>query len=165
MITRPSSELPKPGPEEDLFGDDIGCDDVVGCDVTVGCDVVVVEVDDVIGFLLGDIRSSVDWEDFRMGDDDGDDLGATGDVTEQFLAGKFEFSFPAQELSVAERIKKFLKSKLCRPAAAFLLGVSGFLFGVSAFFGSAFLSGTALPLLSSFKSSRINFLLSTSPSS
>ena len=157
MITRPSSELPKPGPEEDLFGDDIGCDDVVGCDV--------VEVDDVIGFLLGDIRSSVDWEDFRMGDDNDDDLGATGDVTEQFLAGKFEFSFPAQEFSVAERIKKFLKSKLCRPAAAFLVGVSGFLFGVSAFFGSAFLSGTALPLLSSFKSSRINFLLSTSPSS
>ena len=157
MITRPSSELPKPGPEEDLFGDDIGCDVVVGCDV--------VEVDGVIGFLLGDIRSSVDWEDFRMGDDNDDDLGATGDVTEQILAGKFEFSFPAVEFSVAERIKKFLKSKLCRPAAAFLVGVSGFLFGVSAFFGSAFLSGTALPLLSSFKSSRINFLLSTSPSS
>ena len=132
--------------------------------VVVGCDVV--EVDGVIGFLLGDIRSSVDWEDFRMGDDDDDDdLGATGDVTEQFLAGKFEFSFPAQELSVAERIKKFLKSKLCRPAAAFLFGVSGFLFGVSAFFGSAFFCGNALPLLSSFKSSRINFLLSTSPSS
>ena len=157
MITRPSSELPKPGPEEDLFGDDIGCDVVVGCDV--------VEVDGVIGFLLGDIRSSVDWEDFRMGDDNDDDLGATGDVTEQILAGKFEFSFPAVEFSVAERIKKFLRSKLCLPAAAFLLGVSGFLFGVSAFFGSAFLSGTALPLLSSFKSSRINFLLSTSPSS
>ena len=156
MITRPSSELPKPGPEEDLFGDDIGCDVVVGCDV--------VEVDGVIGFLLGDIRSSVDWEDFRMGDDD-DDLGATGDVTEQFLAGKFEFSFPAVEFSVAERIKKFLRSKLCLPAAAFLLGVSGFLFGVSAFFGSAFFCGNALPLLSSFKSSRINFLLSTSPSS
>ena len=152
MITRPSSELPKPGPEEDLFGDDIGCDVVVGCDV--------VEVDGVIGFLLGDIRSSVDWEDFRMGDDNDDDLGATGDVTEQILAGKFEFSFPAVEFSVAERIKKFLKSKLCRPAAAFLVGGSGFLFGVSAFFG-----GTPLPLLSSFKSSRINFLLSTSPSS
>ena len=164
MITRPSSELPKPGPEEDLFGDDIGCDVVVGCDVTVGCDVVV-EVDGVIGFLLGDIRSSVDWEDFRMGDDNDDDLGATGDVTEQILAGKFEFSFPAVEFSVAERIKKFLKSKLCRPAAAFLVGVSGFLFGVSAFFGSAFFCGNALPLLSSFKSSRINFLLSTSPSS
>ena len=158
MITRPSSELAKPGPEEDLFGDDIGCD------------VVVVAVDDVIGFLLGDIRSSVDWEDFRMGDDNDDDLGATGDVTEQILAGKFEFSFPAVEFSVAERIKKFLKSKLCLPAAAFLVGVSGFLFGVSAFFGSAFFGsaffgGTALPLLSSFKSSRINFLLSTSPSS
>ena len=152
MITRPSSELPKPGPGEDLFGDDIGCDVVVGCDV--------VEVDGVIGFLLGDIRSSVDWEDFRMGDDNDDDLGATGDVTEQILAGKFEFSFPAVEFSVAERIKKFLRSKLCLPAAAFLLGVSGFLFGVSAFFG-----GTPLPLLSSFKSSRINFLLSTSPSS